>query len=70
LDVLLAPPVVAFLLLLVVLLEQFLFELLVLLDLVVSRDMVSIGLTVRHHDLILSTIQKLLLKVAVTNQSR
>lgn len=69
-DVLLAPPVVAFLLLLVVLLEQFLFELLVLLDLVVSRDMVSIGLTVRHHDLILSTIQKLLLKVAVTNQSR
>lgn len=69
-DVLLAPPVVAFLLLLVVLLEQFLFELLVLLDLVVCRDMVSIGLTVRHHDLILSTIQKLLLKVAVTNQSR
>lgn len=46
----------AFLLLLVVLLKQFLFELLVLLNLIVCGNMVSIGLTVRHHDLILSTI--------------
>jgi len=56
LDIFLAPPFMAFLLLLVVLLKQFLFELLVLLNLIVCGNMVSIGLTVRHHDLILSTI--------------
>ena len=60
----------AFLLLLVVLLEQLLFKLLVLLDLILGGNMVSIWLTVRHHYLVLSTIKELLLEVAVTNESR
>lgn len=57
LNLLLAPPFMpTLLLLLVVLLKQFLFKLLVLLYLIFCGDMVSIGLTVRHHDLILSTV--------------